>query len=334
MDADRILVTGGSGFIGGHLVDGLLARGMRVRCLLRPTSSRRFLPVDEIEEAEGRLEDVESLRRAAAGVDWIVHSAGITLSCREEEYFAVNRSGTANLLRAAAGAGGGLKGFIYLSSLAAGGPCRDGRPRTEDDPPAPVSCYGRSKLAGEEETRKYAATFPVTVFRPAAVYGPREREIFEIIRQVERGWEIHPGRKDIHLSMIYVTDLVEAVASAMKQNRKNWRLYYLADGNSYRSGELLALAGQLLGRRTIRVRPPLGAVSCVFRMLSRLQPDGRCAFYLDKVREMRHNYWLCDISRAKRELDFRPRFDLRRGLAAAIEWYRREGWINQPEQNP
>lgn len=324
---ERILVTGASGFIGSHLADHFLAAGFRARCLLRPTSSRRYLPNGKFETAIGRLSEPESLRKAVKGADWIVHCAGATYCRCEEDYFAVNLTGTANLLRAAVEAAPDLKGFIYLSSLSAAGPAPGGRPLTEDDPPAPVSYYGRSKLSGEEEAKKFAGAFPVTVLRPAAVYGPRERELFEIIRLVGRGWSIHPGLRDIHLSLIYVSDLAEVVTAALKPRREGLRLYYLADGRHYRSGELLALARELIGRRTLRIRIPLGLAAGAGGLAARLRPDAGCAFYLDKLKEMRHNYWLCDIAKARRELDFSPRYDLRRGMTAAIEWYRREGWL-------
>lgn len=327
MTAFKVLITGASGFIGSHLMDRFLEDNLRVRCLVRSTSSLRFIPTERVELVEGSLSDIDSLRRAADGVDLIVHAAGLTMACREEDYFAVNRTGTSNLLRAAAESSPDLKGFVYLSSLAAGGPSRDGRPLTEDVRPLPVSCYGRSKLAGEEEAKKFSDVFPVVVLRLGAVYGPREKEILEMIRQIRRGWGFHPGRKDIHLSMVYVTDMVQAVALALDNARPGWRLYYVSDGEVHQSGRIMSMIAEMVGKKPVRFRLPLGIVRGVFLSIARFRPEARCAFYLDKISEMRHKYWLCDINKARQELGFQPRVSLRQGLQATISWYRRQGWL-------
>jgi len=182
------LVTGASGFVGGHLVEALVAGGYRVRCLVRPQSDRRWLDSLGVTYAAGTVEDVAALRRAVDGVDVVYHLAALTTTPREADYERVNYGGVLRLVEAMAARPVRL---VFCSSLAAGGPARAGRPVTEADAPAPIGPYGESKLRAEQVV--LSGGLPAVVVRPSAVYGPRERDILAAFRLAARGLAIRTG---------------------------------------------------------------------------------------------------------------------------------------------
>jgi UDP-glucose 4-epimerase len=145
----KALVTGGTGFIGSHLTEALIRKGVHVRCLLRKTSDLKWLKGLPIEFVHGDCNDKPSLEKAVRGVDWVFHLAGVTKAIKEETYFEVNGLGTENLIHACLENNPRLEKFIYISSQAAAGPSRNGCNKKELDPCEPVSFYGRSKRAGE-----------------------------------------------------------------------------------------------------------------------------------------------------------------------------------------
>ena len=158
----KAFVTGGTGFLGTHLVNALLARGDDVTCLVRSPSKAASLERRRVRLIRGDLDDAGALRRGCAGADVIFHLAGRIAARDLNAFMRANRDGTANLLEAAAERP--PRRFVYVSSLAAAGPTVPGQPIDETRPPAPVTPYGQSKLAGEVLVR--AVAFPWTVVRP------------------------------------------------------------------------------------------------------------------------------------------------------------------------
>jgi len=325
-DEERALVTGASGFIGSHLAGSLRRNGWSVRCLVRKTSSRERLPREGMETAIGELADRASLRSALNGITTIFHLAGRVRAAGRREFFAANLEGTRNLLQAARETGG-VRRFIYVSSLSAAGPSPDGRPLREEEEGRPVSFYGESKLAAEREARLFRDDFTVTILRPAAVYGPGDRETLQLIRLAARGWKFQPGGREATFSSIHVRDVVAGIILAAGRAGKNPATYFLADGNTYSWEETSRLLREILGKKACFVRVPWTAGSAAIRIAAGIFPRSPAAFYLDKIREMSHKYWVCDISRARRELGFSPRYDLPLGLKETIEWYRTAGWL-------
>ncbi len=174
-----ILVTGGTGFIGGHLVENLLARGERVRALVRRTG---LFNNTSVEVAYGDLVTGDGLIPALHGVDTVIHLAGVTKALSTADYYAGNVQATENLARAISGS----VRMVHVSSQAAVGPGPDAAPLTEDAEPHPVTHYGKSKLEGERIVR---AILPdAVILRPPAVYGPRDTDVFQILKSINRGF--------------------------------------------------------------------------------------------------------------------------------------------------
>ncbi len=324
----KALVTGGTGFIGSHLVDALLREGWDVRCLVRKTSPLQFVPQEKVELVKGDLEDGNSLREGLVGVDHVFHLAGRIKGPDRESYFRANREGTKNLLEAARAVRPSLRSFIYVSSLSAAGPSPDGHPLTEDEEPRPVSFYGESKLAAEREVTRFSDVCPVVIIRPAAVYGPRDGETLRLIRLARRGFRVRPCREGNFLSTVHVSDLTDALIRAARKAPGRKAVYFIGDGAVYSLSKTFDTLFEIMGRKPAAIDLPWGLIKTGARLGARLFPRSSAAFYLDKIKEMGNKYWVCDSSRAQKELGFAPRFDLTSGLKNTISWYREEGWLS------
>ena len=324
-----ILVTGGSGFIGSRLVARLVAQGCPVRCLVRRSSSLRNLPQAGIELAYGDLANGDGLPDAVRGADTIIHLAGTTKAANAGGYYAGNAGATTNLLRAAGGAGR----FVHVSSMAAAGPSALDRPLVEDAepdyPPHPVSHYGRSKLAAEQAVRESPLWERTAMVRPPVVYGPGDKDVYQVLRAAARGWMIQIGSADRRFSLIYVEDLVDGLLAAADNRNPAGRIYYVANSTPVSWGEFGAAAAHLMGRslRTLKIPEKAAyAVGLSGEWWSRL--SGRPGILSrDKVAEACCAGWVCDTSRARRELGFCAPTSLEDGLRRTLAWYQEAGWL-------
>jgi len=324
-----ILVTGGNGFVGSHLVEALLAQGYQVRCLVRRTSDLSFIASLPLEWVYGALDDRESLERACRGVDAVCHFAGVTKAPDAATYFRVNAQGTRALLEACWKVNRGVRRFVYCSSQAAAGPADGPEPIDETCPPRPVSHYGRSKLAGEEAVRSYAGRLPVVILRPAATYGPRERDILASFRLVKRGFKLLPGGGARQVSLIYISDLVQLALRVLEDERAVGQTYFACDGVAHDWEEAMDTLAAVLNKRPLRIVIPIPLLEAFAALGGMWAKLSKKPFLLNsqKVLEMKQRYWLCDVSKARRELGFVPQVDLATGFARTARWYREHGWL-------
>lgn len=326
----KVLVTGASGFLGSHIAEQLAMEGHQVRLLLRGTSSRRFLRGFAYEEAPGDVSQADSLPEAVAGVEAVVHAAGLVKARSEREFQAVNSDGTANLLIAIDRAAPALARFVYISSLAAHGPSPDGVPLPPEAPARPLTAYGRTKLAGEELTRASRLAGRAVVFRMPVIYGPRDPALLAFFRLARL--RIAPllmgGRNRI--SIVYVEDAARAVAQTLSAEAPvGGRVYSPEDGRVYSWRDLLAAVEDAIGSRAVRVGAPRWAFQAAalasesFALLTRRAvPLTR-----EKVREMAQPAWVCSGESLQRELGWSARVQVPEGARLTAEWYRANGWL-------
>ncbi len=326
---NKILVTGGTGFIGSHLTELLLTKGYSVSCLARDTANLRWLSGLNIEVKTGDCLRPETLPDAVKGASVVIHAAGLTKARRAREYYAVNQIGTRNILEACARHNPGIKKFILISSLAAAGPSLDGNPVKDTDHPHPVSDYGRSKLLAETEALAFKNNFPVAILRPSAVFGPRDRDMYELFRWAARGVTLEILGRERFLNFCYVGDLVNAIFLAMEKQTETGSIYCVAEDRPYSWSEFrqALLSSGKVKARTIKI--PYAAayliglaseVGCLFT--SRPALTNR-----QKVREASQTYWTCDLSKTKKDLGFKAAHPLQQGLDITWRWYRDNKWL-------
>ncbi len=324
----RVLVTGGTGFIGSHLVDALIEHGVRPRVLVRPTSDTARLAGDRVELVRGALEDHDSLTQAVSQVDTVFHLAAVTKARTEEEYLRANAEGTQRLVRAMRAAQPRPRRLVYLSSLAAAGPARDGRPVEPGDEPHPITAYGRSKLVGEQACFAASDTFEVVMLRAPVVYGPREQDFFLLFRLAARGVLPLPAGPESAVQLVHVTDLVQAMLRAATRPAARG-LYHVAESRPYGWSEIATCISRAVGRSVRMVRIPRFLV----RTAATLSENGAAVigrttiFNREKVKELLAPGWLCETTLARQELGFEAQVPLATGCVETAAWYRQQTWL-------
>ena len=322
-------MTGGTGFIGSHLVEALLQRGVHVRCLLRKPGDLKWLKGLPIEMTFGDCRDKTSLREAVKDTDQIFHLAGITKAVKERTYFEINASGTENLIRACLENNPRLQKFIYVSSQAAAGPCRNGDKKRESDQCEPVSAYGQSKRMGEELALAHAHEIPLLVLRPCAVYGPRERDIYTFFKLLSKRIKPVLSGEDQHISLCYVQDIVQAILLAAQSQMPSGEIFFLSDGQDYRLEQMGDTFAQAMGVNAYCIRVPqwmIIGMASFSEYLSKL--SGKPPLLnRGKMEEILQRNWVCDITKAKTAFGFEPRIPLSEGAKLTFEWYKKENWL-------
>lgn len=319
----KALITGATGFIGSHLTAALICQGLDVACLVRNTSSLKYLEGLNIKTVIGDCTDIESLSVAVKDVDYIFHLAGLTKACSEEDYYNVNVKGTENIVKATIENNPGIKRFFYLSSLAAVGPSYDGKPLSEDCEQRPVSLYGRTKLEGEKIVYGNRGNLPVTIVRPPVVYGPRDRDLLVFFKMVKFG--VIPYWGKCYYSFLYVDDLINGIILAALSEGAVGEIFFMTDGNIYSSDDIIDAISDAFQKRPVRlnvpkfVMPALGFIAEKARGLSIISTD--------RLRDMKYSHWICDTSKAMNILKFEPKVKIKEGARWTADWYRINQWL-------
>ncbi|MGH7457736.1 MAG: NAD-dependent epimerase/dehydratase family protein [Longimicrobiaceae bacterium] len=319
--AKRALLTGATGFVGGHLAERLAQEGWTSRAVVRPTSDTSLLDRLSLETVTTDLRDADGVARAAEGAEVVFHLAAATFARREEEFWSANVDATRAVMEGAARAGSRA---VYLSSYAACGPGSYDRPRRAGDEPEPLSAYGRTKLEGERAARELAPE--AVIVRAPAVYGPRDRALLPLFRMARLGVVPVPGGGDRPLHLLFAPDLAGALVRAARVAAGT---YAVAGPGAPAWREVVSVVGDALGRRVLSVplspalvRGAAAATEGVARLLGRSATFGR-----DKAREMLAPGWLCDLSGSEALLPAGEATALAEGMQKTVAWYRTNGWL-------
>lgn len=323
------LVTGGSGFIGSHLVEQLLAKGYTVRCLLRKTSSTAWLKGLNVEFVYGDVFDEPALAKAVAGMEYIYHSAGLTKAKTREEYFRANVDGTRNLLNAALHHAPDLRRFIQISSQTAAGPSPTATPITESQSGTPITSYGKSKREAEEVCVNEMSRMPITIVRPPAVYGPRDKDVFEFFSTMRKGLQPVVGFGEKYVSLLHVGDVVRGAILAGESEKSVGQTYFLSSKEIYGWLEVGKVTREVLKRKALTVRIPAFGVYTVaaFAEFLALFSKKPALINFEKARDMVQDYWTCDSSKARQDFGYEQQIGLREGIHDTIEWCYKQGWL-------
>jgi nucleoside-diphosphate-sugar epimerase len=282
----------------------------------------------EYEAAVGDVLDEDSLRSAMEGVTTVFHVAGAIRARSAREFLAINGDGARALARATHDLDPAPRRIVFVSSISAAGPARDGRPRTEADEPWPVSDYGRSKLVGERALLDLPEQVEGVVLRPPVVYGPGDTATLPLFRMGRWGLVAHAG-VDGALSFIHVDDLVDAMILAAVRPGLDRRVLYVAGPEDGKISDLQSAIVEALGRRPRHVSVPtwLLRVGATLAEAGRVLGGAPPVFGRDKLREALQQDWRVDASAARSLLGWEPSTRLRDGARGAAAWYRTEGWI-------
>jgi dihydroflavonol-4-reductase len=324
----KALVTGATGFTGGHLARHLRGAGDNVRALVRDVGKARDLEAAGVELVVGDLTERESLARAVTGCDVTYNIAALyrEAGLSEAAYRAVNADAVVTLIEVAAAAG--VRRVVHCSTVGVHGDV-EGPPATEDAPLAPGDVYQETKVLGERLAREAARRTGVelVIVRPTGIYGPGDRRLFKLFGDLARGRFVMLGSGRHFYHLTYIDDLCAGFRLAGSVPGAAGRTYILGGGDLGTLGEIVRLTSEITGRRP-RFRLPVWPVWCAGALCEAVcAPFGISPpLYRRRVDFFRKSRAF-DISRAKRELGYAPVVGMREGIRRTLEWYRDHGWI-------
>lgn len=330
----KVLVTGATGFLGGHLVEKLVSEGYEVRALARKTSDITSLRALGVEIAFGDLTKPETLVSATKGVDAIVHLAAYyTFFGRKELYELVNVKGTKWLAEAALE--NGVTRFVYCSSTEAIGPVEK-PPGDENTPLNPQFEYGRSKARAESVVKSLSARgLRYTIVRPTGIYGPRNVNdvAYWFITSYAKGGlasKVKIGSGENLVQFAHVEDVVQGFMLVLeKEDVAAYQTYIVSEDRWYTYNQVYQILRELTGKGPPSVKlPPLLAKALLapLELYDRMAGEGNLMHrraLVDAVTSDR----AYSVEKARRELGYRPKYDLKTGLKETIEWYKRNGYL-------
>lgn len=331
MDGNQAIsvVTGASGFVGSHLVELLLAKGHKVKCIVRKTSNLRWIKDKPVEIYDCGLYDKEKLKGVLKDADYLYHVAGIVKAKDWEGYYKGNVETTKNLLETVKEVNKNIKRVILVSSLTACGPSLDGKPVTEQTEPHPITRYGKSKYEEEKLAYKFMGEIPITIIMPHAIYGERDTEIFQYFKTYKAGLLPLIGFNKKNLNLIHVSDLVEGIFLASMSEKAIGQKYFMASEEIYDWPRIGKAIERAFGKKALTIRLPhfivyaVAAVAEFFFLFSK----NAATFNIEKARDWVQENWTCDVTKAKNELGYRQKVFLDEGIKRSIDWYKEMKWL-------
>lgn len=303
----KFAVTGGTGFVGSHVLEQALAAGVAIQALTRRPVAAGTGP--QSHWIAGTLADPAALARLCEGVDAVIHIAGAVNVPSQADFAAANIAGTQAVIEAAQAAG--VRRFIHVSSLAAREP--------------ELSDYGWSKAGAETVVR--ASPLDWTIIRPPAIYGPRDADMFEMFRAAK--WGVLPVPPRGRASIIHVVDLARLLLACGQGGPDlAGALFEPDDGRAggWPHAELARAIGTAMGHRVWAPALP-GAWLKSAAKLDRLVRGNKARLTPDRARYMLHPDWVSSASLAVPRHLWEPRISTPAGLLHAAEWYRAMGWL-------
>lgn len=323
------VVTGGTGFVGSHLVDHLLDKGYEVRCITRKSSDLKWLKDKDVKIFDCGLYNKEALREIIRDADYVYHVAGVVKSKTKEGYFRGNVDTTRTLIEATLESNSNLKRFLVVSSQTVTGPSLDGKPVNEETDCRPITTYGKSKLEEEKLVLSFKDKLPITICRAPAVYGERDTEIFIYFKTFSKGLTTTIGFNEKKLSLIHVLDLVNGFYLAATNEKSKSQIYFISSEEFYTWPQINNITSKIIGKKPIVIKVPhflVYTIAAVAQFAAMFSPKP-ATLNIEKAKDITQQYWICDTSKAVRELGYRQNISIEEGIKRTIEWYKKMNWI-------
>ena len=315
------LVTGATGFIGSHLIGTLLKKNRKVRALVRKDLTLKHR---NLEIFRGDLLDFDSLKKATKGITIVYNTAGMLGGdVSFSELFSANVTTTENLIKASIS--NGVKRFIHLSSVAAMGKARE--KANEKEECMPITDYDKVKDEAEAVLQKYTNQIEIIILRPTMVYGPGEiRNKSKLFQLIQKGYFRIIGNGENQMSLLYIDNLIDAILlSALKG--KCGETYIISDEKPYTMNEFTyAIAKELKIKNPNHIPIPLAksaALFFTFASIVNIKP----LLTFDRIDNLTSDHSF-DISKAKKELGYRPKIGLAEGIKRTVKWYKKKGILS------
>ena len=328
-DKKIVVVTGGTGFVGSHLVDLLLKKNLTVRCIVRKSSSLKWLEGKDVEIIDCGLFDKEGLYDVLRDADYLYHVAGVVRSKTKKGFYTGNVETTKNLLEVISESNKKIKRVVIVSSLTAVGPAQDGIPVNEVTEPNPITTYGKSKLAEEKLAQEFMDKIPITICRAPAIYGEREADIYAMFKGVQKGIMTLVGFNNKKLSLIHGRDFVNGLYLASMSEKTKNQTYFISSEEIYDWNTVSDSMEKAIGKKALRLKIPhsiiyvVGGVSHLANYFS----SKPATFNLEKAKDFVQESWTCDTSKAKQDFGYSQQISLEDGMKSTVDWYREHKWL-------
>jgi len=325
---EKVLITGANGFVGSHLCRRLSEDGYHVVAGIRDGCDGSLISELNLEYRFGDVTEPNTLPEMVKGIDYIIHNAGVVKAAKKERFFEVNQIGTRNLLEAVSKYGGPKK-FVFISSTAAVGPSDGKQPLVEDDAPHPITTYGHSKLAGEQEVKKLSETINSIIIRPPAVYGPGDKETLIFFQMLNNRVKPYLGNPRRRIQLVHADDLSRGIAMALKAKTKSGSEYFIAESVSYSYYSLVRHLRQAVGRTSIPFYLPGWMLKSTAKISQAAVKafGGAPMFTVEKANELLAD-WEVSVEKAARDFGFKSKISFPDGARETFYWYRDEGWLS------
>jgi nucleoside-diphosphate-sugar epimerase len=324
----KILLTGANGFVGSHIAEALVEANHKVICTIRQTSNLKWIKDLQLEYKYGDLDNKKFLQEIVEDIDVVVHCAGIVRAMAKKKYFKENVENTKNLCKAVLKNNPNLKKFVFISSQAAMGALPVETINKVTNVSKPISDYGLSKIEAERALREVLyEKVPYTIFRPASVYGPRDKDVFILFNLIHKHLRLVTTKKRF-LQLVYVKDVAKSVLLCLENKKTDNNTYYLANPSVYTWEEIGRIISYSVGVKSLPLLVPdfaFKVVGFIMETISRL--TGKPAVLnKQKVAEILQDFWVADTFPAKTELNIKFT-NLEVASQITYNWYLKNNWF-------
>ena len=325
----RVLVTGGTGFTGGHLCRRLVEEGYEVRAFVRDSSKASDLEAMGVELVVGDLRDRHSIEAAVTEIDTVYHIAALFRpeNVTREDFWQVNVEGTRNIIEASIEAG--VDRFVHCSTVGVHGEVKN-PPATEETPYAPGDDYQDSKTEGEKVALHYMTEgkIPLVIFRPAGIFGPGDRRFLKLFKAIRKRQFLMFGSGEVLYQLIYIDDLIDGIICCGTEDNAVGEVYILTGAKAITLNQFVAEIADVLDAPFPKLRLPVMPVYWAgFACELICKPFGiDPPLYRRRVDFFRKDRSF-DTSKARQQLSFVPKTKLKQAIELTANWYRENGYL-------